>query len=358
MRQFHLLLPLIAIAMCASAQQKEIFKDDFDSNANNWFVGKIKKSAVELHDGNYAVYNDEGKNPIVSLVALPFDETKNNYTIQAEMTANYIPGEGMYGVMFAAEDEKNGYAVLFNHWSFFRLVKIENGKIVELNLNTNSAGKSENKSITIFLDDWQWKFMLDGNKIYSCDPLPWQGHKVGFYSSAESGYTASSLTVSESKATSNACPVTFTQEKFNEQLNKVACAAANNFKDILPPTATVVHSDSIWLDPVIAFDGAIDVSVVKIKGSTKQYMVVYQCHDSTDKDIAVRFFNELAKGIDKATFSCWSLTKSDVREDVNETIQRDLIWYSKKNSDLALIELALHHASDHYETIIHLYARK
>lgn len=116
---------------------------------------------MQFYNGSYCVYNDWGKSPIVSLIDLPFDE-KKNYVIKSNMKEGYIPpyGNGRYGLMFAAKDEKNGYAVLFDDVASNHVVKIENGKITELYRNPNTTSKLEGGEINIFLEDFQWQFMV------------------------------------------------------------------------------------------------------------------------------------------------------------------------------------------------------
>ena len=115
MKHLQTLLFLICLTPHVQAQYTLFFKDEFDDNKNNWFVGKVKKSEVQLQSSEYSIYNDEGKSPIVSLVDLPFDEHKN-YTIESNMTEGYIPyEESLSGIMFAAKLYKNNSAFFLHH---------------------------------------------------------------------------------------------------------------------------------------------------------------------------------------------------------------------------------------------------
>ncbi|HYV93583.1 MAG TPA: hypothetical protein VE978_17545 [Chitinophagales bacterium] len=334
------------------AQYTPFFKEEFDDNKNNWFVGDVKKSSVELNSSKYSIYNDEGKNPIVSLIDLPFDEHKN-YRIESNMEEGYIPyEESRCGIMFAAKDEKNGYGVFFNRYKWFYFVKIEGGKIKQLFFDVNHKNSM---SVKITLEDWRWKFVVGDTTIYTCDPLPFMGHKAGFYSDQASIY-ANDFTIEEATP-SNACPAPFIQQKFSEQLEKILCSAPRGFNELISGKATPVGGDSVWLDPSANIDGSTSHSIVKTKGSVRQYIISFNCPDSMNFDNAERLFDEVKDAINNSQFSCKKLKQDDVKENVSEKVQMDAQWFSTDKSDqYSLIELALHNSLKYYEVLIHVYA--
>lgn len=332
MKAHHLILFLTFLSVHLHAQYSPFFKDEFDSNQNNWFEGEIKKSTVQFYNGSYCVYNDWGKSPIVSLIDLPFDE-KKNYIIKSEMEEGYIPpyGNGRYGVMFAAEDEKNGYAVLLSQDAVCYFVKIENGKVTELNRNPNTGGNLKGGVISIHLEDWQWEFKVDGTLMYSCPPMPWIGHKVGFYASGESGYSARNLLIVEGIPGAGPCPLPFTQEELNQALNKIICAAPDDFAAFTGNKSAGTENYDIWQPKDFTLNGTKDVFIAKKIAGTdekkgKDFLLMFECAETTDERILESFFDRFRGAINQVKPSCGVLKQRDVEENLADFLLKSVIW--------------------------------
>ena len=210
-------------------------------------------------------------------------------------------------------------------------------------------------NVKITLEDWRWKFVVGDTTIYTCDPLPFMGHKVGFYSDQVS-FSANDLTIEEAAA-SNVCPAPFTQQNFNMQFEKILCNTSHGFSDLITGKVNIIGSDSIWLDPSVTIDGSTSHSIVKKKGSIRQYIISFNCRDSMNLDNAERLFSEVAKAITNGHYSCEKLEPDVVKQNVGNKVQMDLQWFSHDKSKVySLVELALHNSFAYYELVIHVYA--
>lgn len=157
------------------------------------------------------------------------------------------------------------------------------------------------------------------------------GHKVGFYCSEESGYSASDLTIAEGTPGAGACPLPFTQEQLSETLSRIICAAPDDFIDMVGEKKSSTLGIDIWETKNIDLSGSKDMFLSKdyksdSKKEGKDFIIMFQCSSAEDRDMGLRFFYQYMNAIKEVKPSCGTLQIRDVEENLANFLVRSVIW--------------------------------
>jgi len=81
-----------------------IFKENFDSNTNNWLLHDIEEELIQIENGYYLYTSRDGE-PKLNTLSIPFDKSKN---FEIEMSIKFVNGEdnNANGLTWGADGNK------------------------------------------------------------------------------------------------------------------------------------------------------------------------------------------------------------------------------------------------------------
>ena len=368
------LLPLFSLLLFFSihlqAQYKPFFTEDFSSNAHHW-KESAKKPFIAVSSNSYLMFNETGKQPLVSLIEIPFNDSKI-YRIETWLKQGYTtePDGGQFGVFFNAGDEKNGYAFVLHRYSQFKLLKFTNGKAAELakgscSINNSRGTWYNGDKVSIQLEKLFWKFFVNDTFVYSCLSYPWMGHKTGFYVAAMTDMDMpEGLRIFEAEPDVDLCPLPFSQEELNEQLGKIICAAPDDFMDMKGDLDFEKDDYSYWNPKNISVAGAQDMVLSKDNTGESlkkgmDFVVMFNCPVLTEYEPAMLFFDRFRTAINKMNPSCVVLKQNEVKEDLADFLPKSVTWEGVVNSPTAgklnlKVELDLNRFDDKFYNNVHV----
>jgi hypothetical protein len=361
---------LLFLSLQVQAQYSPIFTEDFSSNTHNWKESG-KKPFLQVASNEYRIYNDEGKQAVVSLIDIPFDEQKI-YSLETRIMQSYTPAPdgGLFGIIFNASDEKNGYIFALNGYSGFKLLQLTNGKPTELRAGDcyrlDKRGTFFNgDKVKINHENFFWKFYVNDSLAYACLALPWNGHKTGYYVSAQSGLTVKEgLLISQAEPVENPCPLSFSQQEWNDQLSRIICAAPDDFTEFQGEKDYNDGTNAYWKLKDIVVEWADDMFLTRdTTGNSnkmgKDFIIIFSCENSTDPFAMTVLFDNLLKSINIIDPDCIDLKQSKTFENLSALLLKAVYWDGEANSSSGHkvkvhVELDLNFFNDEYFSTLHV----
>ncbi len=368
MKLFFLFCLIFLSCTYLNGQDIPFFGEDFANNTHQW---KVSSRPYLYIDSNlYHLSNDEGDQPVVSIIDVPVEGHKN-FSIETQLKRGLTPDRegGLYGVFFNAADERNGYAFVLNKISGYKFLKFTNGNMTEVSngmdrMKDDKALNYNGDKVTIVLRTDIWAFVVNDTIVYSCTPQEVIGNKMGFYVSTQSGLEVKGFNFFDLKNIPGSCPIPFTQEQFNTALNKIICAAPGDFSNVQGQYAGKISDNLYWQVKDILLDGTSN-KFITYGGPTQNlrkgndFNLVFVCSDSANLTLGLIFLNHLVDAVNLVKSDCGTLKYTDTQESITDLLIKAVRWEADIKSGSqgnvsVLIELDLVKSENKYLSFIHV----
>jgi hypothetical protein len=179
-------------------QDKE-FKEDFNNNSNNWYIGEDDSFASRIENGSLFFEHKREQGDWHNYNEIEIDQN-NDFYIQT--TIELIEGneDGAYGLVWGAKDEKNYYLLLINTAGKYLYGKNVNGRqhIIADWKEAEFINKGNAKNaIAVKRSENIIEILINGEFAYTGEFQPFFGYFMGFVLVGRQMVKVNSLIVTE-----------------------------------------------------------------------------------------------------------------------------------------------------------------
>jgi len=160
------------------------------------------------------------------------------------------------------------------------------------------------------------------------------------------------------------CPIAFSQDQFNTELDKIICAAPDDFYSVQGHLDKELNGFESWKTQNVALDGVRKMYIasggpLQDFRQGKDFIITFICKDSTNLEINQAYFMELQKIVADLKPSCCTLDQGAVKEYLTDklfasVISRGKIKHPTLGNVPVEVELDLVHVASYYSILLHV----
>lgn len=201
MKKITLILLTMTIFSVAFGQRKEIFRDDFNNNANRWSEAKETNQERFFRGGQYYIVNNESGKMTWNTQNVDIDQNEN-FIIETSVALNWQKDGDAYLIFGEDRSSKNFHCLSIkkvkNKYTTYIGKKID-GEWVGVWKNGKIKDFGQQNILTVKKKKNKISFYVNGSLVHSKDFEPFFGNGVGFGCEAPQNASFDYLTVKQDK---------------------------------------------------------------------------------------------------------------------------------------------------------------